>query len=128
MDSLSLVTYAVVLIIVTVCQKEQSLGARELFNWSEVCRCCVDSDEEPMYTQEEDQLHYDDLGPYAHDLKQPKKVQKVMAAGVDSEEACKVSLGNCESAAGFREVKKKALYKTEQRFDDLRPLKEVDYS
>jgi hypothetical protein len=29
----------------------------------------VDSDEEPMYTQEEDKAHYDDLGPYVHDEK-----------------------------------------------------------
>lgn len=27
---------------------------KELFNWLEICRCCVESDEEQMYEQEEE--------------------------------------------------------------------------
>lgn len=84
----------------------------------------MDSDEEPMYTQEEDKANYDDLGPYVHDEKK-RKVAKVLAAGVDSEDACKMSHG--ESAAGFQDLNKKALYQKEQRADPP-TTKEVDYT
>jgi hypothetical protein len=49
----------------------------------------------------------------------------VMAAGVDSEDACKISHG--ESAAGFQDLNKKALYQKEQRVDPP-TTKEVDYN
>jgi hypothetical protein len=52
-DSLFLVTYATIVIIITLTQREKVLYPKELFNWTEICRCCVDSDDEKMYEHEE---------------------------------------------------------------------------
>jgi hypothetical protein len=51
---LFLVTYGTVLISVVLTQREKVMKPRELFNWTELCRCCVDSDEEKMYDREEE--------------------------------------------------------------------------
>ena len=53
-DSLFLVTYALVFIIVTLSQREKVMEPRELFQWTEICRCWVDSDEEAMYDADSD--------------------------------------------------------------------------
>lgn len=55
---------------------------RELFNWTEICRCTVASDEEDMYDDEEDELRAP--GSQSRRLKSHEK-HKVMAT-FDSEE------------------------------------------
>ncbi len=67
-----MVTYATFVIIITLTQREKVLQPKELFNWTEICRCCVDSDDEKMYEQEEN----DSNGAIAPD----GHVVKVMSA------------------------------------------------
>ena len=55
-DSLFLVVYATVLIVVTLTRREQVMNPRVLFEWGEICRCFVESDEELMYDEEEECL------------------------------------------------------------------------
>ena len=53
LDSLALVAYASVLIVVTLTQREKLLDSKELFKFGELCRCDVPSDDEKMYENED---------------------------------------------------------------------------
>jgi hypothetical protein len=66
-DSLFLVAYGTVFISVVMCQREKVLNPKELFNWCELCNCCPNSDDEPMYEE-------DDLAPIK---RQQKRVMAV---------------------------------------------------
>lgn len=52
MDSLLLVLYATVLIAITLSQREKVLDPGVLFNWKELLRFNVDTDDEAMYKDE----------------------------------------------------------------------------
>jgi hypothetical protein len=53
LDSLALVAYATVLIVITLTQREKLLDQKELFKFGELCRCDVPSDDEKMYEDED---------------------------------------------------------------------------
>ena len=80
-DSLFLVAYGTVFISVVMCQRERVLNPKELFNWCELCNCCPNSDDEPMYEE-------DELAPSVR--RQPKKVMAVNDfSDQDKEDDCK---------------------------------------
>jgi hypothetical protein len=51
-DSLILIAYSTVLISIVIWQRESTLNTQGLFEWKELLRCNVESDEEEMYTDD----------------------------------------------------------------------------